>query len=105
MKEKQIKTIDVYGKEWFDKVNGNSYHSVRVVLNYGMPNTKTLVGQFQYGYGSQFIQTASELIREEIGGKESIYPLWSWCESRKIIYRESMQRDCKKRDVVAHGNP
>ena len=29
-------------KEWFDKVNGNSYFSSDVTLNYGMNNQKTI---------------------------------------------------------------
>ena len=42
---------------WFDKVNGNTYHSVRI--------TKTSTGevitcQFQYGYGDQYRYTALE---------------------------------------------
>lgn len=39
----KIKTIDITAKEWFDRVNGNSYHSVRTVINYGMKDERVLV--------------------------------------------------------------
>ena len=50
----KIKTIDVQAKEWFDKVNGNSYFSANISINFGMPSQKNLFIPFQYGYGSQY---------------------------------------------------
>jgi len=47
----QVKTIDVNGKHWFDRVNGNSYFSAEVVTNYGQADAQTFVLPFQYGYG------------------------------------------------------
>lgn len=43
--------------KWFDKVNGNTYHSVRITRT---SDGKTIVGQFQYGYGDHYRQTALE---------------------------------------------
>lgn len=40
---------------WFDKVNGNTYHSVRVTNN---ETGDVLYCQFQYGYGDHYRQTA-----------------------------------------------
>ena len=42
MKLSQLKTIDINAKEWRDKINGNSYFSSDVTLNYGMENEKVL---------------------------------------------------------------
>lgn len=45
----------VIAKKWFDKVNGNTYHSVRCVR---VRDNAVVVGAFQYGYGEQYKQTA-----------------------------------------------
>jgi len=105
MKPEEIKTLDIHGKEWFDRINGNSYHSVRVVINYGMPTQKTLAASFRYGYGNSYEQTAGELLGDEVGAEDHIYPLWSWCNDRRIVLRSEIQRKCLKREVVAHGKP
>ena len=46
-----IKTIDIQAKEWFDKVNGNSYFAALVTVNFGMSDEKTIKVPYQYGYG------------------------------------------------------
>jgi len=46
-------------KRWFDRVNGNTYHSVRVTR---VRDSKVIVGSFQYGYGDQYRQTTLELM-------------------------------------------
>ncbi len=54
MKTRQIK-FTVIAKTWWDKVNGNTYHSVRCVR---MRDNAVVVGEFQYGYGEHYKQTA-----------------------------------------------
>lgn len=54
MKTRQIK-FTVIAKKWFDKVNGNTYHSVRCVRH---KDNTVVVGPFQYGYGEHYKQTA-----------------------------------------------
>jgi hypothetical protein len=50
--------ITIFGKRWFDKVNGNTYHSVKVYVN------GKLVGfePYAYGYDEGYLQTAVELL-------------------------------------------
>lgn len=55
---RKIKFICI-AKRWFDKVNGNTYHSVRITR---LKDDKTIVGQFQYGYGEHYRQTALEVM-------------------------------------------
>lgn len=43
--------------KWFDKVNGNTYHSVKITR---CKDNKVIVGAFQYGYGNHYQQTALE---------------------------------------------
>ena len=60
MKLSQLKTIDINAKEWRDKINGNSYFSSDVTLNYGMQNEETIKLPFQYGYGDQYYYASME---------------------------------------------
>lgn len=39
---------------WFDKVNGNTYHSVKITRH---EDGATLYCEFQYGYGDQYRYT------------------------------------------------
>ena len=61
---KKIKTIDITAKEWFERINGNSYFSARVTTNYGMKDEKTYVLPFQYGYGSQYEYEALQTLQK-----------------------------------------
>ena len=37
-----IKTIDINAKEWRDKINGNSYFSAIITINYGLENEEKI---------------------------------------------------------------
>ena len=52
----------VIAKKWRDKVNGNTYHSVRCIR---CKDNAVVVGQFQYGYGEHYKQTALYLMAGE----------------------------------------
>ena len=62
--EKNLKgaVIEIYGREWFDKVNGNSYHCAYITIFLKNGKTKNLIAPFQYGYGDQYEHTAYELL-------------------------------------------
>lgn len=51
--------LTIVGRRWFEKTNGNTYHSVAVY------DGKKLVGSvdFAYGYGDMFLQTAFDIAR------------------------------------------
>jgi hypothetical protein len=57
---KENDTVTLFARKWFDKVNGNTYHSVQIFVN------GDLAGQndFEYGYGDQYEQTAKELLEK-----------------------------------------
>ena len=50
-------------KEWFDKVNGNSYFSVQIESTEDKNFLITI--PFQYGYGDQSFYTAREILKEK----------------------------------------
>lgn len=105
-----IKTIDVTAKEWFDKVNGNSYFSAHIVLNYGMPDEKTIALPFQYGYGDQYRSEAfRELMQSGVitdGIKHangSTEGLWQYCDRHKIILRTNKIENCRKKELKEYA--
>ena len=74
-------------KEWFDKINGNSYFSVEIEdiekdITYKLP--------FQYGYGNQSEFTVKEFLGWK--GFNSDLPI-------KFIKIEK----CLKKEVIEHG--
>jgi hypothetical protein len=85
--------------KWFDKVNGNTYHSVRITK---VENGETIVDGFQYGYGEHYRQTALMRMLEAgwITGydnqsiysfeRENNYPIyWTVCEGTKKACKEN----------------
>jgi hypothetical protein len=54
--KRKIKFIGV-AVRWFDKYNGNTYHSVRITRT---RDGAVIACPFEYGYGDQYRQTALE---------------------------------------------
>lgn len=92
----KISTLDINAKEWFDKVNGNSYFSADVVINYGMKDSQTIKLPFQYGYGDSYqYEAMNELNKQGLTDKKYLHDL----RNDGVIIRTNMQRNCKKRDL------
>lgn len=51
-------TITILARRWFDRTNGNTYHSVKVYVG----NKEIGYCPFAYGYGDGFQQTAVNLM-------------------------------------------
>lgn len=51
-----IKSITLIGRKWFDKVNGNTYHSARAFID----GELVAVAPFQYGYGDQWLWSIAD---------------------------------------------
>lgn len=97
--ESTVKTIDIQGKQWFDKVNGNSYFAALVTINFGIPDEKIVKVPFQYGYGNAY---ESESIRQlQMDGilpnEGTLYH--SYFTDKGIIIRSSKQTNCKKSEL------
>jgi hypothetical protein len=52
--------IEIYGRRWFQRTYGNTYHSVRAVVD----GKQVGYCPFAYGYGDQYLQTAHALLQE-----------------------------------------
>lgn len=99
-----IKTIDITAKEWFDKVNGNSYFSAHVVINWQLPGQTMFKIPFRYGYGDHYKTIALlELIERKLISVDDRTALWRYCDDNKIVLRCDKHEKCLKRDVVAFG--
>ena len=100
MKNELIKTIDLHAKEWFDKVNGNSYFSAQITLNFGEDTQRIINIPFQYGYGSHFEQSALHQLQcENLIPTNLISNLWYYCENHNIPYRKYKKTKCLKSEV------
>jgi len=77
------KVINIIGKKWFDKINGNTYHSVTIeVTNDGQ--TKTYYQGLTYGYGDQWQYTAIQLLKDK-GVLKNITRKYKGSEQRYTI--------------------
>lgn len=95
-----IKTIDLQAKEWSDKVNGNSYFSAQITLNFGTETQRTINVPFQYGYGSHFeAEALHQLQCENLIPINEVNSLWHYCDLNNIIFRSSKKDKCLKSEV------
>lgn len=101
MKLQDIKTVDIQTKEWFDKVNGNSYFASVITLNFGLDNKVELKNGFQYGYGSFHEYEAWRTIFKHIGLDYNKFT-WSVISDNNIIVRTSKNK-ALKRELKAIG--
>lgn len=102
MKARDIKTIDVQAKEWFDKVNGNSYFSMDITVNCGRENEQSIYVPMQYGYGEHYKYVAFDVMRKQlklfraVDGNTSPFRVY---EKYNIKANHSKQENCKKREL------
>lgn len=55
---KKINELVIFGKRWFQKSCGNTYHTVTVIVN-----GEELKSEIKYGYENAYLQTAADLLR------------------------------------------
>ena len=106
MKLSELKTIDVYGKQWRDKVNGNSYFSSRVVLNLEHENELIIEIPFQYGYEEAYLFESMDAVKYLFPSsrwfKESLQK-WQAKDLYKFTLNYGIKKDCKYSDLY-HGD-
>lgn len=96
-----MKTLDIHAKEWFDKVNGNSYFAATVIIDLGFDSEKVIKIPFTYGYGDSYLYAAFKELKSAgliIDGEKYDCP-WKYCNDRKIVFRYSKQENCLKREL------
>jgi len=95
-----IHKINITGRRWFDRINGNTYHSVHVAVD----DNTVAVKNFEYGYNDAYVQTAAEMlhslgyIEREIHPNGSSDSLWQICRNSNVELKSSV-RDVLKRNL------
>jgi hypothetical protein len=81
----------IEGRRWFERTNGNTYHSVNVY------DDNKLIGSvnFRYGYGDQYIQTGIEIL-EKAGLTDSSR---NWQYENRDKYHASVCDVSRKKDL------
>lgn len=76
---KRFKGVHISARRWFDKANGNTYHSVSIFQN----GKELGTAPCEYGYGEHFFYTAGKLL-----GLNDPYECghWSWREKNGVTY-------------------
>ena len=106
MSKRTIKFVCDAAK-WFDKINGNTYHSVRITR---CRDNAVIVGEFQYGYGDQYKQTAlaamvkAKWLPVKYRGEDDRGSQHSYLYERENNY--PIKWNCShslKRDAIANG--
>ncbi len=96
--QEHIQEIHVIGKEWFDRVNGNSYNAVRFDVYVTGKNGDRVINvvlPFTYGYGDYYMQRVSEYCLEYFGlDRMAVHSL---------VTSDNMVCNLKKSEVVAWG--
>lgn len=97
-----MQSVVVIGRKWFERTNGNTYHSVEIHVD-GEFSHKI---PFQYGYGDQWEWTAAQWLEENghmpgrnhysNGGSEA---LRLYCERTGIACIRSVTDVQRKKDL------
>ena len=97
----EINSITILGREWWDKVNGNSYFSCDILVNgdhiHKIP--------YEYGYGDQYRYAAAiwldknGYISLEKNDNGTSQPLWSYCRDNNIVLYCQKFENQRKRDL------
>lgn len=86
--KKRIKSIIILGRRWRDKVNGNTYHAARVLVD----GELVAVAPFQYGYGDQWQWSGWLALVEKLKLRPrrfdngSVESCWTYCDRHGINY-------------------
>lgn len=91
---RQIENAVIIAHKWFDRVNGNTYHSARIIINGGEADFKKPI---EYGYGDSYMTTAADIALENGYTRDNMTrdALRSWLKSNAIVDVVSV----KKRDL------
>lgn len=96
-----MKNLHIEGRLWFQKSNGNTYHTTRIFHNGAM----IFSSPRQYGYGDQFLQTAFDWLAENgVPELAEIHPNGCRKNANTIYLRETMESTYSRIDVTRKGD-
>ena len=96
------KSVSIIGRRWFNRGPGNTYHSVKAVVD---GEVKAAV-DFAYGYGDQYLETGWTALekagavpvrpRNERGNTPAV---WAWCEEQGIALHYEAADVSRRKDL------
>ena len=101
MNARDIKTIEIDTRTWFDKVNGNTYFAQIITVNFGRKNETTIINPFQYGYSS-FEEFALKHVAKVLKLRKPL-DVYKWKDgklTKNFALRSTVRRGCKKRELL-----
>lgn len=97
-----MKSLVLIGRRWFQRLYGNTYHSVTIHVDGKRVNKIP----FSYGYGDQWEWNAWEWLeangyapKREHHANGSAEPPWVYCERMGIKYMRTVSDVGRKRDL------
>ena len=97
-----MKAITLFGRRWFHRGPGNTYHTVEVFID----GERVHKSDRTYGYGGHYAQTGQEWLETNgfLPGLKhyqngSTQPLQEYCRERGIVYNCSVADVSRKRDL------
>ena len=103
MRKQKLKkgdTVTIYGKRWFDRVNGNTYHTAEVEVN----GTTLGKSPMTYGYDEQYLETGKEILLQHYDlprGMTERSPMWQLRDNGVTLTK--YVTDGLKRDLAKGG--
>lgn len=97
-RKRKPRVIHVHGRRWFERTNGNTYHSCDIWVD----GEHVYRVDFAYGYGSQFEQNASVWLQKHgyIKGKDDVFlSLSYYCRENNIKYVSEVTDVQRKKDL------
>lgn len=95
----KVKTIDIEAREWWDRVNGNSYFDCSITVNHSMKSEENFYLPMQYGYGDQYETEAKFTLMQHGVIEKTMYGIAQYCRENNIILRRRKIENCKKSDL------
>jgi len=101
-RRRKAKSITLVGRRWFQRLNGNTYHSCEIIVD-GVTVHKI---DYCYGYGSQYSHNAKVWLHDNgfLPGLETRdgtpgESLWGYCDRKGIILVDTVTDVSRKRDL------
>ena len=101
-RKKKIKAVSIIGRRWFNRGPGNTYHSVKAVVD---GEVRASV-DFAYGYGDRYRETGWTALekagavpdrpRDERGITLSV---WLWCQDQGIKLHYEVADVSRRKDL------
>lgn len=96
---KKIIVIEIAAKEWFDRINGNSYFSADVTITYDDMTEESFIIPFEYGYGDSYINVAFKEIAKRGILPDIAFHWRSYCHDNGIKVVRYKRTGCKKKEL------